>query len=345
MLEKNLQTDSFKRAQKVYAGTLFDKAIYDTFDDELKIAQAFSYYEDWKSDPGRLDTALDILNSTSDSFKSTQKYNLIGNIHYRHGEIGQSIKYYSESLQLDDDNKVALNNFTLALLKDNQPEVFKSYAQRYPQIETLRAKAADIKEITLNQGVLWKRLFNPTRGPFSLVSFLKGVAGQLFKLPIVYFILIFVIYVLGLKKIAPTLGESTYCSKCAKIIKEASIHKSYKLCDECYQLFSIKDVIFLEAKILKEKELKKTFRSKYIFSLIFSAIIPGLNFNNRGKNRLFLLFDIIFYFLLGFAVMGVINFYQSFSYAPLFLNLVGMVAFGFFLLVNIFSVLGEEDGF
>ena len=345
VLEKNLQTDSFKRAQKVYAGELFDKEIYDTFDDELKVAQAFSYYEDWKWYPSHLDTALDILNSTADTFKSTQKYDLIGNIHYRRGEIDQGIKYYSESLQLDDDNKVALNNFTLALLKDNQPEVFKSYAQRYPQIETLRAKAVDIKDIKLNPGVLWKRLFSPPKGKFNPVSFFTGVAGELFKLPVVYYILLFMVYVMGLRKIAPALGESTYCSKCAKIIKEASIHKSYKLCDECYQLFSIKDVIFLEAKILKEKELKKTFKSRYIFSLIFSAFIPGLNFNNRGNNRLFLLLSVIFYFLLGFAVVGVINFYRSFSYAPLFLNLIGMAAFGFFLLVNIFSVLGEEDGF
>jgi tetratricopeptide (TPR) repeat protein len=340
VMEKNLQTNTFKRAQKVYDGALFDKDIYDTFDDELKIAQAFSYYEN-----GKLDTALDILNSTGDSFKNTQKYDLIGNIYYRHGEIAQSIKYYSESLQLDDDNNVALNNFTLALLKDNQPEVFKSYAQRYPQIETLRAKTVNIIDIKLNQGVLWKRLLNPTTGTFKPASLFKDVLGGLFKLPVVYYMLILMGYVLGLKKIAPTLGESTYCSKCAKIIKEASIHKSYKLCDECYQLFSIKDVIFLEAKILKEKELKKSFRSRYIFSLLFSMLIPGLNFNNRGNNRLFLLFSMSFYFLFGFAVVGVINFYRSFSYAPLFLNLIGVAAFGLFLLVNIFSVLGEEDGF
>jgi tetratricopeptide (TPR) repeat protein len=340
VLEKNAQTSRFQQVYRVYAGERFDKDIYDTFDDNIKIAQAFSYYEN-----GKLDEALDILNSTGDSFKSTQKYDLIGNIYYRRGDIDHSIKYYSESLKMDDDNKVALNNFTLALLKDNQPEVFKSYAQRYPQIEKLRPKAVDIKDIKLNRGVLWRWLFNPSRHKFSPVGFLKNMAGELFKLPVVYFILIFIIYVMGLKKIAPALGESTYCSKCAKIIKEASIHKSYKLCDECYQLFSIKDVIFLEAKILKEKELKKSFKSRYILSLLFSAFIPGLNFNHRGNNRLFLLLSVIFYFLAGFAVVGVINFSRSFSFAPLFLNLIGMAAFGFFLLVNIFSVLGDEDGF
>lgn len=342
MLEKNLQTNSFKRIQKVYEGHLFDEEVYETFDDGLKAAQAFSYYEEGEE---KYDRALDILNSTGDDFKSPQKYNLIGNIYYRQGEIGQSIKFYSDSLLLDDDNEIALNNFTLALLKENKPEVFTSYAKRYPQIESLRTKAVDIRNVKLNQGALWERLFNSSKGNFNPGVFFKGIIGELLTLPVVYYLLLFIIYVVGLTKLVPTIGQSTFCSKCHKIIKEASIHKSYKLCDDCYQLFSIKDVIFLEAKILKEKELKKKFKKKYIFSLIFSLLIPGLNFNHRGSNRLFLLLSVIFYFLVGFAVVGMVNFNRIFSTAPLFFNLVGIGAVGFYLLVNIFSVLGDENGF
>ncbi|UCH93536.1 MAG: hypothetical protein JSV88_25145 [Candidatus Aminicenantes bacterium] len=340
MLEKNLQTDSFKRIQIVYEGRLFDEDVYENFDDELKIVQAFSYYEN-----GKYDRAHDILNSTSDDFKSTQKFILQGNIYFRNGEISQSVKYYSDALLLDDNNKVALNNFTLALLKDNRPEVFKSYAERYPEIKTLRSQAADIKDIKLTQGGLWKRLFSSAREKFKPMLFLKRVLGELLAFPVVYYLLIFIIYAVGLRKLVTTLGESTFCSKCHKIIKESSIHRSYRLCDECYQLFSIKDVIFLEAKILKEKELKKKFKKKYIISLIFSILIPGLNFNQRGNNRLFLLFSVIFYFLVGFAVVGMLNFDRLYSTALLFFNLVGMGAMGFYLLVNIFSVIGEENGF
>jgi tetratricopeptide (TPR) repeat protein len=349
MLEKNLQTDSFKQAQQVYEGQLFDKEVYDTFDDGLKVAQALSYYESYyekkKSETDPLDTALDILNSTSDSYKSLQKYTLIGNIYYRHREISQSIKYFSDALLLDDNNEIALNNFTLALLKEGKPDVFRSYADRYPQIESLRTKAVDIKNAKLDSADLWKRLFNFSKGKFNPGLLFKGIIGQLLKLPVVYYLLLFIIYVSGLKKLEPFIGQSTYCSKCRKIIKEASIHKSYKLCDDCYQLFSIKDVIFLEAKILKEKELKKNYRKKLILYLIFSLFIPGLNFNYRGSNRLFLLLAVIFYFLVGLAVVGMVNFNHIFSAAPLFFNLVGIGAVGFYFLVNIFSVLGEENGF
>jgi tetratricopeptide (TPR) repeat protein len=340
MLEKNLQTNSFKQIQKVYEGRLFDEEIYETFDDGLKVAQAFSYYENEE-----YDKALDILNSTGDDFKSTLKYDLIGNIHYRRGEIGQSIKYYSDSLLLDDENEIALNNFTLALSKENKPEVFTSYAKRYPKIELLRTKAVDIRNVKLNQGALWERLFNFSKENFNLGLFFKGIIKEFITLPVVYYLLLFIVYVLGLTKLVPTIGQSTFCSKCHRIIKEASIHKSYKLCDDCYQLFSIKDVIFLEAKILKEKELKKKFKKKYIVSLIFSLLIPGLNFTYRGSNRLFLLLSVIFYFLVGFTVVGMVNFNLIFPTAPLFFNLVGIGAVGFYLLVNIFSVLGDENGF
>jgi tetratricopeptide (TPR) repeat protein len=340
MLEKNLQTNGFKQVQRVYNGHLFDEDIYGTFDDGLKVAQAFSYYEN-----GKYDTALDILNSSSDDYKSPPKFILKGNIYFRYGEIGQSIKYYGDALLLDDDNEIALNNFTLALSKENKPEVFESYAKRYPQIESLRTKAVDIKNVKLGQGALWERLFNSSKENFKLGLFFKGIIRELLKLPVLYYLLLFIIYVLGLKKVVPFIGQSTFCSKCHKIIKEASIHKSYKLCDDCYQLFSIKDVIFLEAKILKEKELKKKFKKNYIISLIFSLFIPGLNFNYRGNNRLFLLLSVIFYFLVGFAVVGMVNFNRIFSTAPLFFNLVGTAAVGFYLLVNIFSVLGDENGF
>jgi tetratricopeptide (TPR) repeat protein len=340
MLEKNFRTPEFNTIRQVYSGHLFEKEDYDTFDTQLKIAQALSYYEN-----GRYDTALDILNSTGDDYKDTLKYDLMGNIYYRYGDMNESTGYYRESLRLDDKNKIALNNFTLVLLKANNPTVFNSYAKRYPEIDKLRLQELQIKEVKLKQGVLWKRLFSSSEATFKPGTFLGGVVTEFFRLPIIYFMILFVVYIVAMKKITPNLGDSTYCSKCSKILKEASVHRSYKLCDECYQLFSIKDVIFLEAKIIKERELRKKFRKKYVFLLLFSLLIPGLNFNQRENNRLFLLLSMIFYFLAGFAVIGVMNFNRAFSVAPLFFNLIGMAAIGFYFLVNIISVIGDEDGF
>ncbi len=339
MLENNIQTDEFIRIRKVYEGRRFEKKDYQAFDNKLKLIQAFSYYE-----RGDFNTAQDILNSTGEEFLHPQKFCLLGNIYFFDGDIPQSIEYYRKSLQLDDHNEVVLNNFTVALMKDNNPEVFDSYAKRYPEIKTYQNREQTIKNIEIHQWDLWNRLFNSLKEKFSLIEFSTRVVAEFLGLPIIYCILFFVFYVMGLKKIIPALGESTYCSKCSKIIKEASIHRSYKLCDECHQLFSIKDVIFLEAKVLKEKELKKKFRKKHLFFLFFSIVIPGLNNNLKENNRLLLMAGFVFYFMLGMAVIGTINFSRIFQTSPLIFNLVGVFAMVFYLLVNILSVLGDEDG-
>jgi tetratricopeptide (TPR) repeat protein len=340
MLEENIRAPEFKRIQRVYNGHLYDKKTYQSFDDELKTIQAHSYYE-----YGEYNKALDILNSTGEDYTPTLKYDLLGNIYFRFGELEQSMEYYRKSLLMNDKNKIALNNFTLALLKDNDPDAIKSYAQRYPEIDVYRKKNLRLQDVKIRQGDLWKRVFNSSHPTFSAGQLLKGLIAGIVKLPVLYYLLLFILYVTALKKTAaPTLGESTYCSKCSRVIKEASVHRSYKMCDDCHQLFSIKDVIFLEAKILKEKELKKKFKKKYILSLILSMLIPGLNFNQRENNRLFVLLSIVFYFLLGIAVVGAVNYNYIYSAAPLILNFVGILAILIYLFINIFSVTGEEDG-
>ena len=67
--EKNIQREDFKSIMKLNKGYLYDKEVYENFDDELKVMQAFGYYED-----GNNDTALEILHSTDDNLKNVLKY-------------------------------------------------------------------------------------------------------------------------------------------------------------------------------------------------------------------------------------------------------------------------------
>lgn len=339
MLENNVRSTEFNKVRDVYRGRLFSKKDYQGFDNRMKVAQAYSYYES-----GEYNTALDILNATGDAYEHADKDLLLGNIYYRFEELERSIELYKQALLKNENNPAALNNFALALLKEGKPNVFESYSERFPRLRDYRGTASDTKDITLHESELWKRLFNPSGPGFDVFALIKGTLGALFKLPIIYYLLIFGLYIFGLEKLLPTLGESTYCSKCDRIIKEASIHRSYKLCDECHQLFSIKDVIFLEAKILKEKELRKRFKRKYMVYLLFSLLIPGLNFNQRENNRLFFLLALAFYFLAGVAVAGAVNFSGIYAASPLIFNLVGAAAAVLYLLINIISVLGDEDG-
>lgn len=341
MLERSARDKNFKIIQEVYDCHLFEREDYEKFDNELKVAQAFSYYKN-----KQYDTALNILISTSEDYKNRLKYDLMGNIYYKSGDFSKSIKYYNESLRMDDKNKITLNNFTLSLLKNNKEVVFKSYASRYPEINEYKKNIEAIREAEISPSTfLWKRLLNFSSERFNFGQFLKNLFTEFIKFPIIYFMLLLFLYIFAIKKLFPVLGDSTYCSKCSKIIKEASVHKSYKLCDECYQLFLIKDVIFLEAKILKEKELNKKFKKKYMIGLIFSILIPGINLNYKERNRLFVILSIVFYFLLGFSIIGTIIFNELFLTAPIILNLIGMLAVIFYFIINLISVLGDYDGF
>lgn len=339
LLEKRAKSLEFKTLREVYQGELLDRDRYEYFDDELKIIQAYAYYTQQK-----YDTALDILNSTDERYQSELKYILLGNIHFKGDNLQASIKNFKECLQINEKNPVALNNFTLVLLENHNSNVFNSYAKWIPQISQLKTKVWEIKEVSLPAGFLWKRLLNYPKRGFNIMTFISGVLIEFLSLPILYIMLVFTGYTLLMKKIFPDLGKSTHCSKCAKIINEASVHKSYKLCDECYQLFLIKDVIFLEAKILKEKELKRKYRKKYLFNLLFSIIVPGLNLLNKERGKLFIGISMIFWVMLGFAGFGILVFTEIYSLAPLFLNYVGFLAILMYLLINVFSLRGDDYG-
>ena len=252
VLKNTYQTDSFRTVKQVFEGHLYEKTDYEKFDPGMKVLQAFSYYEQ-----GQLKTAEDILRATGDGYRSKLKFILLGNIYFKFENISESIKFFQMALNLDDSSKIALNNFTMVLLKNNNPEVFKSWAKRYEEIDEYKNTELHLKEIQLSQTFLWKRLLSLNRPNFNLWRLSGNVLKKFFSLPAVYYLLIFLIYIFTIPKLFAQLGKSTYCSKCSKIINKASVHKSYKLCNDCYQLFMIKDVIFLEAKILKEKELTK----------------------------------------------------------------------------------------
>ncbi len=339
VLENNFRQKSFDVVRNVYKGGLFGKKAYDKFDNELKAIQAFSYYKN-----GQYRVALSILNSTGESYKSNFKYNLLGNVYFKLGRISESFESYRKSLIIDRDNKTVINNFTLALLNSNESnkiKTFNSYAKLYPKINELKMEELYLKDIKLSQKILWRRLFNNSKKSFNPISFIKSIFIEFVKLPLLYYIIIFAIYISFIKKIFVSMGKSTYCIKCSKIIDNNIPYRSSKMCDECHQLFLIKDIVFLEAKIIKEKELNKIYRKRYLFKLFLSVIIPGLSLNYKEKNKIFFIFGVGFYFLLGFYVFNRIIFEKVYLTSPIFVHFVGFIALIFYLFLNLFSL--KED--
>ncbi|MBN2399750.1 MAG: hypothetical protein JXI33_05345 [Candidatus Aminicenantes bacterium] len=339
-LEKSLQSPGFQTIKNVFAGHLYPETSYSKFDNELKVMQACAYYNQHQ-----LDTALDILHSTRNNFKSILKFNLLGNTYFKKGNFGQSIQFYRQSLSLDDQNKVTLKNFTLALLKNDNPESIEFYLKNYPEIQIYRDKITVLQAVKIPETILWKRLLNFSRKNFNILNFSLNILVEFFKFPILLACLFMFVYISLLKRLLPNLGQSTFCNKCAKIIKKKSVEQSHALCEDCYQLFLIKDPIFLEAKIIKEKEINRKSRFKYYFSMIASLAIPGFCMNFKNKNLVFTSTFLVFFNVFGFYLFSALTFKNFFGTIPMFINFIGMMAIIFYLVINIYSLRGENHGF
>ncbi|MEN8155116.1 MAG: hypothetical protein ABFR75_13950 [Acidobacteriota bacterium] len=339
-IEKNVTDDNFEIIESVSNGYLHDKEDYSKFDNELKVFQAYSYYE-----KGNFDVALDILLSTGERYDNIFKYNLMGAIYLQSGNLEKSTKIIKKALDIDENNKTALHNFTIGLARQKNTKVFNSYTKRFPKIIEYKSRIGDLEEIRLSDNILWKRLLSSSNENFSIVSFVLSILKGIFKLPVLYFFLIFFIYRIIIKKIFNNTGESTNCSKCNKIIKETSIDMTHKFCDECYQLFMIKDLVFQEAKISKEEQLNKTKVRKLSIIALISFVFPGINLNFKGRIFSYVIISILFYSLFFFSVAGIFLFNKIYSMNPILLNITLILSFVFYLLLNLYSIKGSEyDG-
>jgi hypothetical protein len=339
-LEKSLQSPGFQTIKKIYTGHLFPERTYSRFDNELKVIQAYAYYN-----RNQADVAMDVLLTTGSNYNSILKFNLLGNIYFDKGNINQSIQYYRQSLSLDNQNPVTLKNFTMALLKNNDPDLFLFYSKNYPQIQDFKDKVNTLQRTRLPEKTLWKRLLNFSWQDFHVWNFLQLVLVEFLEFPVLLAILIMAAYISLLKRFFPTLGQSTFCSKCAKIIKKMSVEQSHALCDDCYQLFLIKDPIFLEAKILKEREINRQSGFKHALIMLASLIIPGFSLNFKDKGKVFTFTFLLFFSVSGFCLFSALIFKNIFGVIPMFLNIIGIAAVVFYLGINAYSLRGQHDGF
>ena len=339
-LEKSLQSPGFQTIKNIHAGHLYAEESYSRFDNELKVMQAYAYYN-----RHQVDTALDILQSTGNQYVSSLKANLLGNIYFKNGNFAQSIQSYRQALRMDDRNKTTLQNLTLALLKNDDPEAFTIYQKNYPEIQGYKDKTTVLQTSRLPETILWKRLLNFSRKNFNVLNFFSGIAVEFLKFPILLSCLLMFVYILLLKKLLPSLGQSTFCNKCAKIIKKKSAEQAHALCEDCYQLFLIKDPIFFEAKIIKEREINRKSGFQYAFGLFFSLLIPGFSMNFKNKNMAFTVTFLIFSNIFGFYLFNALTFKDFFGTIPMFINFIGLLAIVLYLVINAYSLHGDDHGF
>jgi tetratricopeptide (TPR) repeat protein len=340
-LGKSMQSPGFQTIQNVYSGHLFPESTWSRFDNEMKVMQAYAYYHQ-----GQADAAMDVLLATGGNYTTTLKSNLLGNLYYEKGNFLQSIQFYRQSLSQDDRNPLTLKNFTVALLKNNDPELFRFYSKNYPRINEFKDKVSGLQKNKLPKKILWQRLANYSWRSFHVWNFLKITLIEFIKFPVLLGFLILAAYVIILNRLFPALGQSVFCSKCAKIIKKMPIEqvRSHVLCEDCYQLFLLKDPIFLEAKMIKEREINRQRRLKNALLLFASLAIPGFILNFKDKGRAFMFLFMSFCTVFGLFLFTAMNFKSLFGAIPMFLNLIGLAGLVLYLAINTYSLKGEHNG-
>jgi len=351
VLSEHYKSDAFKIDRQLYNGN-YDSKNYSRLSNEQKTLYALIEYE--RNDFGK---SLDILNNVDSDYYSDINSILLGNLFYNKyingsdkdkQNLSKSKDYLLQVLRRDEKNKIVLNNLTLVLLRDQQDEneqkIFDSYVERYPYLSNYKSFVLDLKSPVINKHYLWKKLFLLSENSFNPIKFTTSAIVKLATLPLIYYILIFFLYIKFLHKLFIDIGESTICSKCSKIIKKKTIHKSYQLCEDCHQLFLIKDVIFLEAKLLKENEIKKKNFQGFIKKTILSIVIPGLNFNYRDKTNLFLILSMFLYFFIIFGYTGIASFNSLGLPVPFAFYISGFISSALYLVLNITSIMGEDYG-
>ncbi len=339
-LNKNIASDSYLTINEVISGKYFSKAEYSKFDNELKVYLAYSYYEnrDYNS-------SLDLLLSTGKNFENILKFNLLGNIYYKSGNYQESMKYFKNALELNENDDTALHNFTLVLAMQKNSKVFNSYATRFPEIKKIKNKIHKLKEVRFSSGLLKKRAISSSEENFELLTFVLSVLKEFIKLPVMYYSLLLLLYIYFIHFLFPHLGESTRCSKCYKIIKESATDASNNYCGDCYQLFMIKDVIFLEAKVAKEEKIRKKHFIKGILIGSISLVFPGINLAFKEKYYSFISLLMVFYSFAFFSFAGKLFFQKMFSGYPIIFNITMIFAAIMYLFINLYSVKGDSDGF
>jgi len=339
-IKKNKSLETFLIASEISAGKIYKKRDYLKLDNELKVYLAYVFYENKD-----FDSALDILLSTGKSYRSALKYNLFGNIYFKSGNFKESLKYYKNSLELDENDQVAIYNFTMALAYSERSKVFNSYGKRFPQINHLRNEVHQLKTVKIDNDLLKRRIFNNSNENFDMSVLILEITKEFIKLPIIWFSLILILYIYFIKYFFKNLGESARCFKCSKITRKSNTYKGIVLCNECHQLFKVKDVIFLEAKVAKEQKIRKRDFYKGFLIYILSVFLPGLKLIFTRKYISFIVFSIIFYSIAIFSIAGKSIFRELYSTYPIVFSISSLVGIMMYLFVNIYTAMEDSYGF
>jgi len=295
---------------------------------------------------GNLEDGMEWLNSTDDKLKHDLKKNLYGFAFLTNNDYQNAISVLSDVLSHNPTDQTALYNITLALLENKDEKTFDAFVNRFPRIATFSDIVGQPQLPVLSDGFLWSLFLSSGKSPDDMTLFyiIKSSLRMLIRIPIIYFFIILLLYIKFLPVLFHDIGKSTHCAKCQKAIKKENPNRAVNVCNDCYQLFLIKDAMMADAKTFKEADIHKTTRRKNMLLLVFSFLSPGFFLHMRGQHRLFATINFFYYFFLLIAFVVWHPLAQYYGTVPLFAKTFGVLAAIVFLVANSLIFQGDEYG-
>ncbi len=257
-----------KKAEELY---------YKNKDQQLGMVIALSYYNDNKLFNAR--TILEKMNANSNL--DEKKYLLLGNIYYRVGFFALAKDMYNKALSLNPNSPVINHNLGILLIKINQIESGQKLLKM--------ARAKGVKrgnEIIVN--------IKPPSFNYFKYSDVRLNLKMLYN-PLLLGIIVSLFLMLITKLLFRKIGKSIKCEFCGKpTIRNSRVSKR-DYCEECFNLFVIKDPLLIETRKIKYKEIDDKNKRRSFKFLLLSLIIPGLDLIEKKYTYSYLVLSTLFY--------------------------------------------------
>ncbi len=217
---------------------------------------------------------------------------MLGNIYYKLGLFSEAENSYKKVLANDPSSEAT--NYNVAVLLNRLNEFDK--ADNFMKVSRDFAK-----KHKLNFDKLYSIAYYPKDSVFNLIKFEKPerllINPFLFGI-LIYFILRFVIQFFN------NIGRSGRCSICGKVVKSRSITEKVEYCDECFNLFVIKDPMLSETRKIRYEEIESQKQKMFFLYSILSLFIPGFVLLELDRKKLFIVLYFLFTFLTSFFILS-----------------------------------------
>jgi len=337
--EKEMVGPEYKTIRSLFAGEVLERSHWPKLDTETKELLAFSFYAS-----GQIDEAVALLTQSAEH-RSFEKFFILGNIALNNNSYQEAADYYQQALAYDNGHPEALNNLTMALLRYGDSNLLREKEERFPKIMEFKQKKLNRKELVPSQRIMIKRLLFYSAPRLNIFTLLGRTGREFLQTQSLFFLALFFIYSLLVPKFFFKHGRSLFCNKCEKIINQAAPAHSNLFCEECCQLFRLSDVVFLDAKLIKEKEIKKRRMLVMIKALLVSLLFPGYYLNLQDKPGLFFMTAAPFLFFFVFTVFSQRIFYAGYGISPVFIVPLIFLTVFLYLAGNLIFLREVSNGF